>query len=318
MISDDIKTAFTQNPLKNAIMPDGRLLIRDALTSDLAFVLIGLPAPDTSLLIAADGSALMIEDLYPSDEFDDFIISDKDILATMSAQDLVFDARDLLRTIGGTEWLLGVPYASQFKFLGLSSGARKALEFEENTPLADIASALRKRGFDPKSLNAAIKDFADNLEEPLFCPEDDQNWSDEDSNSIAQATVDCLCLLPESFEGEVQFMSANSDYDEVLLIDSDERYDVEEKIQPVISRLFDFKRQFAGRVWDYTDGARNRKSGYADGGASIFNVEISPSSQHDRLAAMRRLTQQLKEKDIAASEIQTILAGLGQPASLDN
>jgi hypothetical protein len=33
---------------------------------------------------------------------------------------------------------------------------------------------------------------------------------------------------------------------------------------------------------------------------------------------MRRLTQQLKEKDIAASEIQTILAGLGQPASLDN
>jgi hypothetical protein len=310
MIIDDIKSAHVIVPNSEFVLSDGILLLRDALESDLPFVMIGLPAPDTSLLVAADGSALMLEELHPSDEFDDFILSDKDILSTISAQGMAFDACAALHLIGKSEMLLGVPYASKFKLLGLSSGARKHMGFDRDVSLADITTALKARGFDATSLNAAIKDFSDGFDEPLFCPEDFEGWSKDDAAALAEITVDCLVLLPDAIDGDVQFMSSNSDYDEILMIDGEERYDIEEKIMPIISRLFDFKKSFVGRAWEYNDGVRNRESGYCDGGACIFTVDVAPVSQHERLVAMRRLTKRLQDKSIPDTDITALLTDL--------
>jgi hypothetical protein len=272
-------------------------------------VLIKHPAMLTEFIICADASLSIVDSGRYDEDFDDLSIPSENVLVNAGAFDKAFDALANIAPAGeyAPSRPSGTLTCEGWALIGITVAARRLLAVPDDMPLEEVSAFCRQNGGDAECIRAAIDAYSSNLDDPLFVPEAEKNWSDKDAEEVAEIVTDILNSDPNFNGGGVDLTVTEDGEGDALEIDYEPVPKVSVRAFEILNVLCNFDERFTGKEWEYNDGAYSRQSGYYDQGATLFAHDFAMPSNHERLAARRRLIERLQAKDIDSAAIDALL-----------
>jgi hypothetical protein len=276
--------------------------------SDVPAALISHPSVNSFFVICADGTVSLLDGIFFDPDFDDLVIDADHILMHALA---IPEKHDLLINLEApTDYRPAAPsfVPSEDWFLGgITAAARKAFGADSHASLEQIASQIETQASDLNPIIKAIDLYNGTLEDPLFTPEENKSWTAAEEAQLGDLLPDILASDAEFCGGLVELkVGDDSGGDAELTIDQlYASVSLKMRATHLLAALLD--TQFLGDRWEYNDGPANRASGYYPDGISIFCEPLKAPSNHERLAAQRRLAQRLMARGLSAEATSQLI-----------